>query len=296
MYGPPIQELIDLQVIDPASVTRYYPRVRDRDDVGVLRCTKSGVIFLDRTDHIELPHYETMSGASYWGVDTREKALQETHEDDARRATALMDLYGSQLSRIKYVDIGCGTGGTMEILKDKMVSISGVEPQTDVRVLLENSGFVMYKTPNELPKETFELTTLFHVLEHILNPLETFQQVRDAMLPGAKLIIEVPHARDVLLSTFELDSFKKFTFWSEHLVLHTRESLKKILEVAGFNNIEMQGLQRYPLANHLNWLWKGEPGGQKKLSQFRNAALEKEYAALLDSLDKTDTLWAVATK
>ena len=33
-----------------------------------------------------------------------------------------------------------------------------------------------------------------------------------------------------------------------------------------------------------------------QLSQFRNPTLEKEYASLLDSLDTTDSLWAVAKK
>jgi hypothetical protein len=48
-----------------------------------------------------------------------------------------------------------------------------------------------------------------------------------------------------------LDSFKESTFWSEHLILHTKESLRKILEAVGFKNIKIEGLQRYPSANHL---------------------------------------------
>ena len=229
-------------------------------------------------------------------MDTFEQALSETREDDERRAQAIQDLFGTHLLNSVVIDVGCGTGGTMNLLKNKTASIAGVEPQEAIRSILEKKGFTMFKTAGEMPKETFELVTLFHVLEHILNPLETLRQVREAMRPGATLLVEVPHARDALLSIFDLDAFKKFTLWSEHLVLHTRESLQKLLEAAGFKIVEVQGLQRYPLANHLYWLWKGGPGGQKKLSQFRNVALEKTYASLLDSLNTTDSLWAVAKK
>src|SRR3989344_2573722 len=123
MCGVPAQELIDLQIIDPASVEPYYHRVRDRDDVRVLRCARSGVIFLDRTDHIGLPHYEDMAGTSYWGVGTFEQALSETREDDERRAQAVQDLFGARLSHSTMVDVGCGTGGTMDLLKNKAASV-----------------------------------------------------------------------------------------------------------------------------------------------------------------------------
>ena len=51
------QELISLGIIDDKKVINFYPRVRDRDDVSVLKCEHSGVIFLSGTDHIEESYY-----------------------------------------------------------------------------------------------------------------------------------------------------------------------------------------------------------------------------------------------
>ena len=110
------------------------------------------------------------------------------------------------------------------------------------------------------------------------------------------LVIEVPHAKDALLSLYESDSFKKFTLWSEHLLLHTRESLKKFVEEAGFKVLNIQGIQRYSLANHLMWLAKGLPGGHKKWSQISSDLLNNEYEKILGNLDLTDTLLLVAEK
>jgi len=110
------------------------------------------------------------------------------------------------------------------------------------------------------------------------------------------LIVEVPHANDFLISFLNLQAFKEFTFWSEHLILHTRQSLEIFLREAGFKNIRIQGFQRYPLANHLHWLAKGKAGGHKHWHHLQTDELNRAYASMLASLDKTDTLIAVAEK
>jgi len=57
----------------------------------------------------------------------------------------------------------------------------------------------------------------------------------------------------------DLEKFKKFTFWSEHLVLHNRFSLAAFLDSANFKNTVISGFQRYNLANHLHWLKEKKP-------------------------------------
>lgn len=113
---------------------------------------------------------------------------------------------------------------------------------------------------------------------------------------GGKVFIEVPHAGDALLTSYNLESFKKFTLWSEHLILHTHKSLETYLQAAGFKNIQILGFQRHPLANHLGWLRNGKPGGQKILTHFNDAQLEKSYNDFLSRSHQTDTIIGIAEK
>jgi hypothetical protein len=99
-----------------------------------------------------------------------------------------------------------------------------------------------------------------------------------------------------LLTLYTCEAFKKHTFWSEHLLLHTRQSLHAFLEAAGFTDIIVTGFQRYSLANHLYWLSQSKPGGHVQWSFLENNALHEAYAASLQKLDATDTLIAVAKK
>jgi len=113
---------------------------------------------------------------------------------------------------------------------------------------------------------------------------------------GGQLIIEVPHAKDFLIQSVDLPLFREFTFWSEHLILHTKESLMKLLTLSGFNNISIEPFQRYGYTNHLGWMLDGLPGGHKKYSEFEIEKLEEIYKSSRCESGTSDTLIAYATK
>jgi hypothetical protein len=53
-----IQFLHDLDAINKDRLEIFYPRVRDRDDVKVLRDKLTEVIVLSRSDHINFKYYQ----------------------------------------------------------------------------------------------------------------------------------------------------------------------------------------------------------------------------------------------
>jgi SAM-dependent methyltransferase len=142
--------------------------------------------------------------------------------------------------------------------------------------------------------QTFDVITLFHVLEHLEDQVAALQKARSKLKAGGVVIIEVPHARDVLISVMRLKAFFDFTFWSEHLVLHTRESLTAILRAAGFGSVDLSGYQRYGLGNHFGWLQDGKPGGHVTYRDLEEALANSRYEQFLHDHDWTDTLLAVA--
>lgn len=284
--------LCRLGLCDAQSAEDYYPRVRDRTDVSVRKCRRSGVIFLSRSDHIDSSHYEQIDDFGYWGVEDRNRAAALSLPDNSRREAAFLGLIINKT----WLDVGTGSGGILDLLGSKAARVLAVEPQRAAREALMRDGYEMFETVEEVPRDTVEVATLFHVFEHLLDPVGTLKSLRERMVPGGQLIVEVPHARDFLLAFLELEAFKAFTFWSEHLVLHTRASLSALLEAGGFANIVISGVQRYPLANHLRWLSKQQPGGHILWNQLRSNDLDVAYEAMLAGIDHTDTLVAVAEK
>ena len=80
------------------------------------------------------------------------------------------------------------------------------------------------------------------------------------------------------------------------MILHTRHSIRILLELVGLEQITIAGIQRYPLANHLYWLSEGKPGGHHKWAELRTSDLDDAYENMLNQIDGTDTLFISAKK
>ena len=285
--------LCDWGVCDEDAIEEYYPRVRDRDDISVLKCKKSGVIFTSTSEHMDLSHYsEKHEFPHYWKEDNREKALVDSFADDSRRK----DQFLSLVSNKAWMDVGTGAGGVLDLLGPFAGRVVAVEPQQRALDSLKKQNYEAYSNIADVPFAEFDVITLFHVFEHLTDPLDLLHVAYDKLKVGGKIVIEVPHANDFLFSYLDLEEFKKFTFWSEHLVLHNRGSLTAFLDKANFRNTVISGFQRYNLANHLHWLKEKKPSGHIKWTMLSSPQLDTAYSSMLEKIDMTDTLIAIAEK
>lgn len=94
------------------------------------------------------------------------------------------------------LDIGCGTGHFLEICKNNGWKVTGIEPEKKARdkanLLIENKVFNSDKLKN-LPKESFDIITLWHVLEHLPNLEEQVKLIHSLLKTNGTLIIAVPN-------------------------------------------------------------------------------------------------------
>jgi 2-polyprenyl-3-methyl-5-hydroxy-6-metoxy-1,4-benzoquinol methylase len=288
---PIVAALARLGLAEPASFAAISTRVRDRDDVHALRCARSGVVVLNRVDHVTAGAYEDRGDLSYWGSADRAALLASTFADDSRRAALLKPMLAGKA----LLDVGTGLGGLLDLLRDAEAALAAVEPQRGARDMLAAAGYTVYRGLDEAPPRGYDAVSAFHVLEHVPDQIGFLEQMRSRLKPGGLLVVEVPHANDALLTLYQSQAFLDFTLWSQHLVLHTRASLEGFIGAAGFRDVRVEGVQRYPLANHLHWLAAGKPGGHERWPFLKDGILDAAYAGLLASLDKTDTLMATAT-
>ncbi len=284
-----ISELDKIGVIAKERLVEFYPEVRDRSDVAVLKDPVTGVIVLSHVA-VSIEYYENRPEKELLEI-KKDRILVSKLDDNFRRKNSFFNFIKDKV----WLDFGCGLGGALDFMAAAALEAIGLEPNIDRANIVKKKGYRVVRSLAEIDDCSVDTITLFHVFEHIYEVEEILNQIKRCLKPGGILIIEVPHAKDILFAIFDCDKFKQFTFWSEHLVLHTRQSLFQTLSYYAFKDIKIEGVQRYPLSNHLHWLAKGSPGGHDKWSFLDNDLTRLGYEQSLLKMDSTDTLVAICS-
>lgn len=272
-----------------------WPKTRDNDAIRVVKCADCGLVRLASFDHVAENHYE--EGRMYDCLTPPLARIREnTLEDDRRRAQHLRKRLRGQ----RLLDIGCGAGGFLGVVRGDALSVSGIEPDRSLISTLEKELNV-YANLEQLPaRSVFDVICLFHVLEHLEDPVSSLRTFSGFLAPGGILVIEVPNVEDALISKYNFESFKNHYFWSNHLHYFSHSSLEKVIDLAGLKLLESIPVQRYGLLNHLKWAGLlSEIEEDKSASNFLALASEgvaREYEALLRAKQSFDTLFFVTGK
>lgn len=266
-----------------SSTEVIHKGVRDRNDIDVLRCSNCTGVFLSSFDHITNEFYEE-SGMLNGSVNLKEYRMK-SYEDDERRAKYVHN----KIIGKKVLDFGCGAGGFLHLIKKFTDTANGVELDLSINRALNNENILCFNNIESIEGK-YDVITLFHVLEHLPNPIEILNELKKYLTPNGIILIEVPHAEDALLTLYNSSAFANFTYWSCHLFLHTTFTLEKLAEQAGYHINYIKQIQRYPLSNHLYWLSNNKPGGHAVFNFLNNDTLSGEYENVLASIGKCDTL------
>jgi 2-polyprenyl-3-methyl-5-hydroxy-6-metoxy-1,4-benzoquinol methylase len=197
------------------------------------------------------------------------------------------------------LEIGAGDGAFLKTVRENLTHIHLTAVDQDQNTLPSRAANSdeNFDSLAELinHNKEYDVICLFHVLEHIIQPVDFLAEIRKLMATQSLLIIEVPSLMDPLLSLYNNKTFSNFIFSSQHPYVYSPSSLRRLMEAHGFQATETIHFQRYGLENHLNWLTQAQPGGNKEFqSTFKD--LESGYMAKLEQSGKTDTVIWVGTR
>ena len=135
------------------------------------------------------------------------------------------------------LDIGCGTGDFLVEAKKSGWATTGYEPNEHASILAKAKGITLVKKLSELEAHTFDVITLWHVLEHIPNLEEQIVELNRLLKPGGKLIVAVPNYK-----SYDAVYYKEY--WAafdvpRHLWHFSQSSIPRIFSLFDFTVDEL---------------------------------------------------------
>ena len=128
------------------------------------------------------------------------------------------------------LDVGCGTGDFIQVAKQNNWKVTGIEPNEQARSIAnkknKDSVFDVEKLV-KLHPQSFDVITLWHVLEHLPNLEEDMATFKKLLKPSGTLIIAVPNYR-----SYDAQYYKEF--WAaydvpRHLWHFNKVSMSKLV-------------------------------------------------------------------
>ena len=250
---------------------------------------------------------------------TPEIAFEEKNEIQWGRFLKVKEYINKDSS---VMEIGCGAGGFLHIVKPFVQGCVGVELDKELvefsrsKLSLDVRDTLLSEI--DFSGKKFDLICMFHVLEHFDDPKSFLHQVKEHLKPGGRLVIEVPNFNDTLLQVFGLKKYQEIYFTVHHELYFSQKSLSKLLEDCGFQ-CTFSPFNEYGIANHLNWVQNDRPvpgssrqsgrcfqvssyNKNEKNSEFVGELnqwlrqINDDYKELLASYGFFDTLFCIAQK
>ena len=107
---------------------------------------------------------------------------------------------------------------------------------------------------NQIPNQSAGAAVMIQVLDHLLDPVSTLSELREKLLPDAKLLI-VTHNEQSLLR--KIVGWRWPAFCLQHPQIYNQNSIIKLLEMAGYKVNSIEKTRNYFevsfLLKHLLW-------------------------------------------
>lgn len=153
-------------------------------------------------------------------------------------------LSGKKKSEIRLLDVGCSSGPFILAARDFGVEAEGVEPSSGPARTAIQSGLKVYQgylKDIHLPEESFDVITLFEVLEHLRDPLSLVKECHRILCTSGLLVIRTGNT-DSWTVQYMKGRWRYFSIREHggHISFFNPVSMRKLSERSGFVVVDIK--------------------------------------------------------
>ncbi|REE08488.1 class I SAM-dependent methyltransferase [Winogradskyella pacifica] len=158
-----------------------------------------------------------------------ELAYHKVREISLKRKLKLINSFQSESKTL--LDIGCGTGDFLETALKANWQITGIEPNDSARQIANsktNNSIFESSELTKLKPHSFDVITLWHVLEHLPELEKQTALLKSLLKPNGTLVIAVPNFK-----SYDANHYKNF--WAafdvpRHLWHFSKTSIERLFK------------------------------------------------------------------
>jgi 2-polyprenyl-3-methyl-5-hydroxy-6-metoxy-1,4-benzoquinol methylase len=148
-----------------------------------------------------------------------------------------LKLINSQSAKGKLLDIGAGTGDFLAVAKNDGWQTVGIEPSAKAKEIAIKKGVNFAPDLASLESNSFDIITMWHVLEHVPNLEEYISELKRLIKPTGTIIIAVPNFKSY-------DAKYYGEFWAafdvpRHLWHFSKTAIKKLFAKENLKLVEV---------------------------------------------------------
>ena len=137
----------------------------------------------------------------------------------------------------KLLDIGAGTGDFLVTAKNDGWDTFGIEPSEKAKKIAISKGISFKNDIKELENNSFDVVTMWHVLEHIPDIQQHIAELKRILKPNGLIIIAVPN-----YNSYDAQHYGKF--WAafdvpRHLWHFSKNAIKQLFSNQGMKLIKI---------------------------------------------------------
>jgi 2-polyprenyl-3-methyl-5-hydroxy-6-metoxy-1,4-benzoquinol methylase len=222
----------EVMIVEDAHLA---PRMR------LVRCCRCGLAFTNPRPTEEALEY--VYSAENYVAHTGSGAYCLTGEASRGGFSSGLDLLTETVQPpVQLLDVGCGTGHFLGLAsRVEGWEVTGVElSDYAAEEAAKRVGCPVHVGTLDavaFPPETFDVITLWYVLEHVSHPKALLAEVNRVLRPDGVVLIAVPnlHYLRIMRSLLQLvNRGQGMLYLDEHLFHYTPKTLAMFLEAAGF--------------------------------------------------------------
>lgn len=205
----------------------------------LVSCLNCGLIYVNpRPAFEELARqygdqYFHCAEPTFGGYEDYEADRDDIHATFRRRAALLKPWLKSERPRL--LDAGCATGLFLEVARAADWDAEGLDISSYALSKARERGFRVHQgtLPDPaLPDESYDVITLWDVIEHVPDPAAVVRDCRRLLKPGGLLAMSTPDAGSVPARLLG-GKWLGFRSIDEHLYFFSHASMSAMLERAG---------------------------------------------------------------